>query len=154
YYYRIVRQSMDNFTLLLLRQHMKESVGKVMVTPVKSVDPRVKRTRKLLQQAFIELFQEKGFASISIQDITERATVNRATFYAHRVTWLKLERAPGGGRRVPAETMAGVLSWAIFGTAVQWSRGARTPSAEEMTNQVLLVLTEGAARLTPGLLPE
>jgi len=50
---------------------------------VKSTDPRVKRTRKLLQQAFMELLQEKNFAGISILDITERATVNRATFYAH-----------------------------------------------------------------------
>src|SRR6476469_4339363 len=49
----------------------------------KSSDPRVKRTRKLLQQAFMELIMEKEVASISIQDITERATVNRATFYAH-----------------------------------------------------------------------
>ncbi len=49
----------------------------------KSVDPRVKRTRKLLQQALMDLLQEKSFAGISIQDITERATVNRATFYAH-----------------------------------------------------------------------
>src|SRR6516162_10158630 len=48
-----------------------------------SVDPRVKRTLKLLQQAFMELFQEKDLASISVQDIAERATVNRATFYAH-----------------------------------------------------------------------
>jgi len=36
-----------------------------------------------LQQAFLDLFQEKSFTSISIQDITQRATVNRATFYAH-----------------------------------------------------------------------
>src|SRR5438132_12615932 len=49
----------------------------------KSVDPRVKRTSQLLQKAFMELFLERGIASISIQDITERATVNRATFYAH-----------------------------------------------------------------------
>jgi len=49
----------------------------------KSVDPRVKRTRKLLQQAFMELLQEQNFTSINILDITERATVNRATFYAH-----------------------------------------------------------------------
>src|SRR5438128_8199273 len=49
----------------------------------KKVDPRVKRTRQLLQQAFNELMQEKGFSAISIQDIAERATVNRATFYAH-----------------------------------------------------------------------
>ena len=40
------------------------------MTTTERVDPRVKRTRKLLQQALLELFQEKGFASISIQDIT------------------------------------------------------------------------------------
>ena len=58
-----------------------------MAMPVKEqdkrVDPRVKRTRKLLEKAFMELMVEKGFQSITIQDVTERATVNRATFYAH-----------------------------------------------------------------------
>lgn len=54
-----------------------------MVTQVNEADPRVKRTRQLLQQAFVELIAEKGFRSLSVQDITERATVNRATFYAH-----------------------------------------------------------------------
>jgi len=49
----------------------------------KSIDPRVKRTRQLLQNAFLELLQEKSFSAMSIQDITERATVNRGTFYAH-----------------------------------------------------------------------
>ena len=49
----------------------------------KRIDPRVKRTRKLLERAFMELMSEKGFQSITIQDVTERATVNRATFYAH-----------------------------------------------------------------------
>ena len=49
----------------------------------KKVDPRVKRTRQLLQQAFWELMHEKGFSAISIQDIAERATLNRATFYLH-----------------------------------------------------------------------
>src|SRR5215813_3050174 len=47
------------------------------------VDPRVLRTRQLLQQAFNELMAEKDFHSITVQDITERARVNRATFYAH-----------------------------------------------------------------------
>lgn len=49
----------------------------------KRVDPRVMRTRSLLEQAFIELLDEKGFQNITIQDIASRATVNRATFYAH-----------------------------------------------------------------------
>lgn len=46
-------------------------------------DPRVKRTRKLLQEAFMELLAEKRFHAVSVQDIAERATLNRATFYAH-----------------------------------------------------------------------
>lgn len=47
------------------------------------LDPRVKRTRNLIQQAFSELLTERGFANITVQDITERAEINRATFYAH-----------------------------------------------------------------------
>jgi AcrR family transcriptional regulator len=47
------------------------------------LDPRVKRTRQLLDQAFMDLVKEQGFQAISIRDITERAGVNRATFYAH-----------------------------------------------------------------------
>ena len=46
-------------------------------------DPRVTRTRGLLEQAFMEVVAEKGFQSVSVQDITDRAGVNRATFYAH-----------------------------------------------------------------------
>lgn len=46
-------------------------------------DPRVKRTRGLIEQAFMEAIAEKGFQSVSVQDITEKAGVNRATFYAH-----------------------------------------------------------------------
>ncbi|MEW6504333.1 MAG: TetR/AcrR family transcriptional regulator [Chloroflexota bacterium] len=47
------------------------------------IDPRVKRTRALIQRAFIDLLEEQGFQSITVQDITQRAEVNRATFYAH-----------------------------------------------------------------------
>ncbi|HEX9012680.1 MAG TPA: TetR family transcriptional regulator [Anaerolineaceae bacterium] len=47
------------------------------------VDPRVKRTRKLINQAFVDLMNEKGFQAITVQDIADRAEVNRATFYAH-----------------------------------------------------------------------
>lgn len=47
------------------------------------LDPRVKRTRALLQNAFTELLAEENFKSITVQSITERAEVNRATFYAH-----------------------------------------------------------------------
>lgn len=50
---------------------------------VEKIDPRVRRTRSLLVQAFIDLLAEKDFQAISVQDISERATVNRTTFYLH-----------------------------------------------------------------------
>jgi len=46
-------------------------------------DPRIRRTRKLLQGALGTLMQTKSFDEISVQDIAEAATVNRATFYDH-----------------------------------------------------------------------
>ncbi len=189
----------------------------------KRVDPRVKRTRQLIQQAFLELFAEKGMASISIQEITERATVNRATFYAHfpdkyalldsivreqfqqvlaqhlpsesvwnvpslralvratfghhecqpghqqfdllmeqaiqqelaevLLTWLKQAKVAGMRPEVRLELVASVISWAIFGPSVQWGHSERTLSADEMTNQVMLVITEGLTHLAPGFLP-
>ncbi|GLX69810.1 TetR/AcrR family transcriptional regulator [Paenibacillus glycanilyticus] len=52
--------------------------------PVNMNDPRVKRTRQLMMHAFMEILEEKkNIYSISVQDIAARATVNRATFYAH-----------------------------------------------------------------------
>jgi AcrR family transcriptional regulator len=182
----------------------------------KHTDPRVKRTLKLLNQAFIELLNEKGFQSITVQDIADKAEVNRATFYAHFedkfdmldafarenfLEWLaKNEPAPGEltlkqlsrfvthvfnflakmaahcnpidhqvesmlqaavqeeicryllewFNRTPIqsfplrqspESVAIVWSWAIFGAAVQWSRGDMTPSAEQMAGQLVEVLT-------------
>ena len=46
-------------------------------------DLRVRRTRKMLMQALIDLTIEKGFSTITVQDIAERAMINRATFYRH-----------------------------------------------------------------------
>lgn len=46
-------------------------------------DRRVRRTKKLLRQSLTELMLEKDFNDITIRDITERADLNRGTFYLH-----------------------------------------------------------------------
>ena len=46
-------------------------------------DPRIRRTRQLLQEALQTLLRSRKFEEISVHDITEEATVNRATFYDH-----------------------------------------------------------------------
>jgi len=190
-----------------------------MTTPANENDPRVKRTRQLLLQAFISLLEERhNIHSISVQDITERATVNRATFYAHfedkyalLEVWMRekfhhalesqlpatstlqmstlrllilavfdflalwhdhlkpadrqfvpffevalqqelqevllhwLNQAPSSGPvcQETGETTAQVISWAIFGPAVQWSRGDQTITKDVLGQHVLAVVIAG-----------
>lgn len=49
----------------------------------KNTDRRVRRTRKALQDALISLILEKGYDSVTIEDITDRADLGRTTFYLH-----------------------------------------------------------------------
>jgi AcrR family transcriptional regulator len=189
-------------------------------------DPRVKRTRKLLQNAFMELLAEKGFHTVSVQDVAERATVNRATFYAHfpdkyalldevvgdafreallrrvppgapftldnlelltaavlgyladfyshcrpsdrelaplvetrmqrelselLVRWLQELQSSDSAPPVTPETTASVMSWAIFGAGMDWSRGPRTDALEQRAHQIVVLLTGGLSHL--GNLP-
>jgi AcrR family transcriptional regulator len=185
---------------------------------MKTEDPRVKRTRKLLLDAFTELLTEKNFHAVSVQDIAERATVNRATFYAHfddkyalldhlvreqfreaiaargledavfsqdsfqlfietvlefvgRIhgrcrpadrdmepaietcveqeiaaflqQWLKELPCAQSEIRLTPETAAAILSWAIFGAGMEWSRATDEASAPEWAKGVLILLMNG-----------
>ncbi|MCA9840297.1 MAG: TetR/AcrR family transcriptional regulator [Trueperaceae bacterium] len=46
-------------------------------------DRRSKRSKQLLFDALMELILEKGYETITVTDITERADVARGTFYLH-----------------------------------------------------------------------
>ena len=182
------------------------------------LDPRVKRTRELLVRAFNELLEEKGHSGLTVQEITERAAINRATFYAHfrdqhelfdyviseafrdemqrrllpspgldeenlkalvlvtceyltglntacswrdrqfrplieaRVQrelyelllgWIEVSPEKASDRKVSREVTASVISWAIFGAALEWSRNGTARSPEEVADQVLSVIVEG-----------
>jgi AcrR family transcriptional regulator len=196
------------------------------VGQVNANDPRVKRTRQLLQRTLLELMQEKQFTAITVQDLAERSTLNRATFYSHfedkydlldsimregveqalagtipdeapltgetlrtvchtmftylaqiqdhckprdrqlepmlekaahdilhsfMVRWLQRvppAELPGGA---DMETVASVVSWAVFGAASQWSRGLRTQPVEDAAARVATILTDGvAAAIAPA----
>jgi AcrR family transcriptional regulator len=210
-----------------------------MTTQKRREDRRVQRTRQVLLQAFMEVVREKGevmsgireiekcFAATSIQEITERANVNRGTFYLHftdkymladavireqfhqqlasvlppelrwdrrtlrlltqailnifeekyrhqyqpslvlapmveraiqeeltdlLLTWLKEARRGKRQGHEPLETIARVVSSAIFGTALQWSQEETTVSSEEIADVISQVIMEGVARLAPDAL--
>lgn len=188
------------------------------MTQVQAVDPRVKRTRKLLIDAFVELLGEKSFDAITVQDIAARSTVNRATFYSHFLDKYDLfaqfsrewfrgavdARLPASVfsaeslRRLVLATMSSLaemldhcrptealkpliwaavqeelasllrewlepvvqpaeldstvaaLSWAIFGSALQWSQSPERASAEPTAAQLATLLTHGLQRTGPG----
>jgi AcrR family transcriptional regulator len=48
-----------------------------------SGDRRVRRTRAAIINALTDLIIEKGYESVTVSDIIERADVGRSTFYAH-----------------------------------------------------------------------
>lgn len=49
----------------------------------RKVDRRILRTRKLLRESMLALIMERGYDEISIQDVTDKANLGRATFYLH-----------------------------------------------------------------------
>ena len=181
------------------------------------LDPRVKRTRELLVRAFNELLEEKGHSGLTVQEITERAAINRATFYAHfrdqhelfdyviseafreelrlrlpspsgldeenlkalvlvtseylsglntACSWRDrqfrsliearvqtelyelllgwIEASPlMDSRSASTEITASVVSWAIFGAGLKWSRDGEVGSVEDFADQVLSVIVKG-----------
>lgn len=54
-----------------------------MMSDACRLDPRVRRTRQMFFDALKDLLHEKSFEEISVQDLAERSTLNRATFYDH-----------------------------------------------------------------------
>jgi AcrR family transcriptional regulator len=50
---------------------------------VEKRDERVVRTGQRIDAAFVELVHRKAYGSIRVSDITKKAGVGRATFYAH-----------------------------------------------------------------------
>jgi AcrR family transcriptional regulator len=46
-------------------------------------DRRVRRTRRVLRDALVALILERGWDSVTVQDVCARADVGRSTFYVH-----------------------------------------------------------------------
>jgi AcrR family transcriptional regulator len=84
------RDTMSHFKSTLLpgekqgankkKRHIGDKGSKVSQN---SSDLRVRRTQKLLREALIALIEERGFDTITVGEIAERAMVSRAAFYRH-----------------------------------------------------------------------
>lgn len=50
---------------------------------MRSIDARVRYTRLIIEQSFLELLREKPVNKITVTELCEKAQINRATFYKH-----------------------------------------------------------------------
>lgn len=46
-------------------------------------DARVRYTRKVIRDTFLELMQEKPVSKITVKEVCDKAEINRGTFYKH-----------------------------------------------------------------------
>jgi AcrR family transcriptional regulator len=63
-----------------------------------TTDPRILRSRRMLMDSMAKLLIKKAFEDISIQEIADDATLNRATFYLHYPDKHALLQAMTGSR--------------------------------------------------------
>lgn len=71
------KQHISSFRFIIRKNNPKVGVG------MEKVDRRITKTKKAILCAYLSLLQTKGADSISVSDITKKADINRATFYAH-----------------------------------------------------------------------
>lgn len=65
------------------RENAREPAGRGAHTRARKPDERIRRTRERLGNAMLELIQEKPVEDVTVQDVLERASVGRSTFYLH-----------------------------------------------------------------------
>jgi AcrR family transcriptional regulator len=63
-----------------------------------TTDPRILRSRRMLMDALAKLLMKKELEEISVQEIADGATLNRATFYLHYPDKNALLQAMTGAR--------------------------------------------------------
>lgn len=65
-------------------KHKSQSVSKRAVNGADSLpDVRVRRTRNKIDEAFAKLLFHRSYRNLRVSDITRKAGIGRATFYAH-----------------------------------------------------------------------
>ena len=58
-------------------------MAQLLQPETETTDPRILRSRRMLMEALARLLMKKEFEDISVQEVTDEATLNRATFYLH-----------------------------------------------------------------------
>jgi AcrR family transcriptional regulator len=58
-------------------------MAQTLQSATETTDPRILRSRRMLMESLAKLLTKKELEDISVQEIADEATLNRATFYIH-----------------------------------------------------------------------
>src|SRR6202162_4524570 len=58
-------------------------MAELLQPETETTDPRILRSRRMLMEALARLLTKKEYEDLSVQEISDEATLNRATFYLH-----------------------------------------------------------------------
>jgi AcrR family transcriptional regulator len=58
-------------------------MAQLLQSETETTDPRIQRSRRMLMEALARLLNKKELEDVSVQEIADEATLNRATFYLH-----------------------------------------------------------------------
>lgn len=129
---------------------IREEVQRILSSKLPSVSEWDRWTLRLLIRTTLENFKgvhRQCHPSALLDPLIERAT--REVLTEILTAWLSQSKQARW--KMPPETMAQLMSWTIFGAAVQWSQ-EKTRTAEQAANDVLLMITEGLTHLAPDAL--
>jgi AcrR family transcriptional regulator len=65
------------------RSRVRERVGQQIEKTPRKADARIRRTHERLGSALVALIQEKPIDEVTVQEVLNRASVGRSTFYLH-----------------------------------------------------------------------
>lgn len=133
----------DKYALIdaIIREDFQHQVSSCFLP-----SPKTRETLYLLIKLTLEYIKriyQRHHLSNEMAVLVER--VLHEELYGLIFTWLKERKSKGGRSSAPLETLAQVISWAIFGAAVQWSQETTTISKEQMVQDVLLALMDGGS---------
>ncbi|MDE7244822.1 MAG: TetR/AcrR family transcriptional regulator [Oscillospiraceae bacterium] len=99
-------------------------------------DARVRYTRKVIQDAFLQLLKEKPVAKITVKEICDMAEINRGTFYKHyQDCYDLLEKIEDDGLREFEKMLASIKA--------SGTQAALTAILNTLRNNSQLILTQG-----------
>jgi AcrR family transcriptional regulator len=114
---------------------------KPLASDADSVDPRVQRTRKVVLEATVALWQERGYAGCTVEAILQRTGVAKTTIYRH---WPGRTELLAEALSIHAEQLVVVDTGSLRGDLVEFL----TTSSHQMAESSL----DRSLQTIPGLI--